>query len=115
MLCHLPWLLKEVVGHRVVQLQDGGDGNWCCRISEGDGVVRRLQVFAQRVTANGNPLLDDQLRLAQAQGIALDGVRKVTDNHLFESVAALIAAVEQFFAELDNQPATVLCDIGCAE
>lgn len=41
--------------------------------------------------------------------------RKVTHNCLFESVAALVAAVEQFFAELDNQPATVLSVIGCAE
>ncbi len=41
--------------------------------------------------------------------------RKVTHNCLFESVAALVAAVEQFFVELDNQPATVLSVIGCAE
>lgn len=41
--------------------------------------------------------------------------RKVTHNHLFASVAALVAAVEQFSAELDNQPATVLSVIGCAE
>lgn len=41
--------------------------------------------------------------------------RKVTHNYLFESVAALVAAVEQFFAELDHQPATVLSVIGCAE
>ena len=41
--------------------------------------------------------------------------RKVTHNHLFESIAALITAVEQFFAELDKQPATVLSVIGCSE
>jgi putative transposase len=41
--------------------------------------------------------------------------RKVTHNYLFESVAALVAAVEQFFTELDHQPATVLSVIGCAE
>jgi hypothetical protein len=41
--------------------------------------------------------------------------RKVTHNHLFESVAALVTAVEQFFADLDRQPATVLSVIGCAE
>ena len=41
--------------------------------------------------------------------------RKVTHNHLFESVAALTAAVDTFFAELDRQPATVLSVIGCSE
>jgi transposase len=41
--------------------------------------------------------------------------RKVTHNHLFESIAALITAVERFFAELDTQPATVLSVIGCTE
>jgi putative transposase len=40
--------------------------------------------------------------------------RKVTHNHLFESVAALTAAVETFFSELDHQPATVLSVIGCS-
>ena len=41
--------------------------------------------------------------------------RRVTHNHLFESVAALTAAVETFFTELDHQPATVLSVIGCSE
>jgi len=40
--------------------------------------------------------------------------RKVTHNHLFESVAALTTAVETFFTELDRQPATVLSVIGCS-
>ncbi len=41
--------------------------------------------------------------------------RQVTHNYLFASVTALVAAVEQFFAELDNQPVNVLSIIGCAE
>jgi hypothetical protein len=41
--------------------------------------------------------------------------RKMTHNYLFKSIAVLIAAVEQCFAELDNHPATALSIIGCAE
>lgn len=41
--------------------------------------------------------------------------RKVTHNHLFETVAKLIEAVEAFFAALDRQPNLVLSVIGCAE
>jgi hypothetical protein len=36
----------------------------------------------------------------------------VTHNHLFASIADLIAAVEQFFADLDTHPAEVLSIIG---
>jgi transposase len=41
--------------------------------------------------------------------------RKVTQNHLFASVAALSVAVEHVFAELDTQPAIVLSIIGCSD
>ncbi|MEN9937323.1 MAG: hypothetical protein RLZZ387_3902 [Chloroflexota bacterium] len=41
--------------------------------------------------------------------------RKVTHSHLFKTVAALAAAVERFFADLDRQPATVLSLISCSE
>jgi transposase len=38
--------------------------------------------------------------------------RKVTHNHLFEGIAALVAAVERFFADLSGSPAVVLSVIG---
>lgn len=41
--------------------------------------------------------------------------RKVTHNHLFQSVGALIEAVEAFFADLDSRPTEVLSVIGCSE
>lgn len=41
--------------------------------------------------------------------------RKVTHNHLFESVGTLVEAVEAFFARLDLHPAEVLSVIGCSE
>jgi hypothetical protein len=41
--------------------------------------------------------------------------RKVTHNHLFDSVGTLIEAVEAFFAGLDWHPAEVLSVIGCSE
>jgi transposase len=41
--------------------------------------------------------------------------RKVTHNHLFESIGALVEAVEAFFARLDSHPAEVLSVIGCSE
>jgi transposase len=41
--------------------------------------------------------------------------RKVTHNHLCDSVSTLIEAVEAFFAGLDSHPAEVLSVIGCSE
>lgn len=41
--------------------------------------------------------------------------RKVTHNHLFESMGTLVEAVEAFFARLDSHPAEVLSVIGCSE
>jgi len=41
--------------------------------------------------------------------------RKVTHNHLFDSVNTLIEAVEAFFVGLDSHPAEVLSVIGCSE
>ena len=38
--------------------------------------------------------------------------RKVTHNHLFECIADLVAAVEQFLTDLDDRPAEVLSVIG---
>ena len=38
--------------------------------------------------------------------------RKVTHNHLFDSVNTLVEAVEAFFAGLDSHPAEVLSVIG---
>jgi transposase len=39
--------------------------------------------------------------------------RKVTHNHLFESIGMLVEAVEDFFGSLDSHPAEVLSVIGC--
>jgi transposase len=72
-----------------------------------------LKCYADRLEPCELPTYAPQLNLIELLWKHLR--RKVTHNYLFESVAALIAAVEQFFAELDNQPATVLSVIGCAE
>jgi transposase len=72
-----------------------------------------LERYADRLEVCELPTYAPQLNLIELLWKHLR--RKVTHNHLFESVAALIAAVEQFFAELDNQPATVLSVIGCAD
>jgi transposase len=41
--------------------------------------------------------------------------RKVTHNHLYQSLGMLIEAVEAFFVGLDSHPAEVLSVIGCSE
>ena len=41
--------------------------------------------------------------------------RKVTHNHLFDSIGALVEAVETFFIRLSSHPAEVLSVIGCSE
>ncbi len=38
--------------------------------------------------------------------------RQVTHNHLFEDIADLVAAVEQFFIDMRDCPALVLSVIG---
>ncbi len=74
---------------------------------------RVLERYADRLEVCQLPTYAPQLNVIELLWKHLR--RKVTHNHLFESIAALVAAVEQFFAELDHQPATVLSVIGCAE
>ncbi len=74
---------------------------------------RLLERYADRLVVCELPTYAPQLNVIELLWKHLR--RKVTHNYLFESVAALIAAVEQFFAELDRQPATVLSVIGCTD
>ncbi len=72
-----------------------------------------LERYADRLTLCELPTYAPQLNVIELLWKYLR--RKVTHNHLFESVTALVAAVDQFFADLDRQRATVLSVIGCAE
>ncbi len=74
---------------------------------------RLLERYADRLVLCELPTYAPQLNVIELLWKYLR--RKVTHNHLFESVAALVAAVDQFFADLDRQPATVLSVIGSAE
>lgn len=74
---------------------------------------RVLERYADRLALCELPTYAPQLNVIELLRKHLR--RKVTHNYLFESVAALLEAVEQFFAEMDRQPATVLSVIGCAE
>lgn len=82
-------------------------------IHRSKATTRMLERYADRLVLCELPTYAPQLNVIELLWKYLR--RKVTHNHLFESVAALVAAVEQFFAELDHQPATVLSVIGCTE
>lgn len=74
---------------------------------------RVLERYGDRLVVCDLPTYAPQLNVIELLWKYLR--RKVTHNHLFESVAALVAAVEAFFVDLDRQPATVLSVIGCSE
>jgi transposase len=95
------------VGRKVVLVVD----NFIIHRSKATNRV--LERYADRLVLCELPTYAPQLNVIELLWKHLR--RKVTHNYLFESVAALVAAVEQFFAELDHQPATVLSVIGCAE
>ena len=82
-------------------------------IHRSKATTKVLERYADRLEVCELPTYAPQLNVIELLWKHLR--RKVTHNYLFESVAALVAAVEQFFAELDHQPATVLSVIGCAE
>ena len=73
---------------------------------------RVLERYADRVVVCPLPTYAPKLNVIELLWKHLR--RKVTHNHLFESVAALTAAVDAFFTQLDQQPATVLSVIGCS-
>ena len=72
-----------------------------------------LARYADRLTLVPLPTYSPKLNLIELLWKYLR--RKVTHNHLFESVGALVEAVEAFFARLDSHPAEVLSVIGCSE
>ncbi len=72
---------------------------------------RTVNQYADRLVMCGLPTYAPQLNVIELLWKHLR--RRVTHNDLFESVAALVAAVEQFFGEIDHQPTTVLSVIGC--
>ena len=74
---------------------------------------RVLERYADRLIVCALPTYSPKLNVIELLWKHLR--RRVTHNHLFESVAALTAAVETFFTELDHHPATVLSVIGCSE
>ena len=82
-------------------------------IHRSKATTRVLERYADRLVLCELPTYAPQLNVIELLWKYLR--RKVTHNHLFLSVAALVAAVEQFFAELDRRPATVLSVIGCTE
>lgn len=74
---------------------------------------RLLERYADRLVLCELPTYAPQLNVIEVLWKHLR--RKVTHNHLFASMTALVAAVEQFFTDLDRQPVTVLSIIGRAE
>jgi putative transposase len=74
---------------------------------------RTLEQYADRLLVCGLPTYAPKLNVIELLWKHLR--RRVTHNHLFESVAALIEAVEQFFTEMDRQPTAVLSVVGCSE
>ena len=71
-----------------------------------------LARYADRLTVVPLPTYSPQLNPIELLWKYLR--RKVTHNHLFGSVDALIEAVHAFFARLDSHPAEVLSVIGCS-
>jgi transposase len=74
---------------------------------------RVLERYADRLMVVALPTYSPKLNLIELLWKYLR--RKVTHNHLFDSVGTLIEAVETFFAGLDSNPAEVLSVIGCSE
>jgi len=71
---------------------------------------RVLERYADRLMVVPLPTYSPKLNLIELLWKYLR--RKVTHNHLFDSVNTLVEAVEAFFAGLDSHPAEVLSVIG---
>ncbi len=69
-----------------------------------------LAKYADRLCVVPLPTYSPKLNLIERLWKYLH--RKVTHNHLFEGIADLVAAVEQFFVDLRDCPALVLSVIG---
>lgn len=82
-------------------------------IHKSKATTRVLERYADRLVLCELPTYAPQLNLIELLWKHLR--RKVTHNYLFQSVSALVEAVELFFAQLDHQPATVLSVIGCTD
>lgn len=74
---------------------------------------RMLEQYADRLVVQALPTYSPQLNPIELLWKHLR--RKVTHNHLFESIGRLVEAVEHFFRHLDSHPAEVLSVIGCSE
>ena len=72
-----------------------------------------LARYADRLVVVALPTYSPKLNLIELLWKYLR--RKVTHNHLFESIGTLVEAVEAFFARLDSHPTEVLSVIGCSE
>jgi transposase len=72
-----------------------------------------LEGYADRLTVAPLPTYSPKLNVIELLWKYLR--RKVTHNHLFDSIDTLVEAVEAFFAGLDSHPAEVLSVIGCSE
>jgi transposase len=72
-----------------------------------------LALYADRLMVVALPTYSPKLNLIELLWKYLR--RKVTHNHLFRSVGALIEVVEAFSTDLDSRPAEVLSVIGCSE
>jgi transposase len=72
-----------------------------------------LARYADRLTVVALPTYSPKLNLIELLWKHLR--RKVTHNHLFESLGTLVEAVEAFFVRLDLHPAEVFSVIGCSE
>lgn len=71
-----------------------------------------LERYADRLSVMALPTYSPKLNVIELLWKHLR--RRVTHNHLFESIAGLIDAVEQFFNDLDGRPDEVLSVIGCS-
>ena len=74
---------------------------------------RVLESYADRLALAPLPTYSPKLNVIELLWKHLR--RKVTHNHLFDSIETLVEAVEAFFARLDSHPAEVLSVIGCSE
>ena len=72
-----------------------------------------LESYADRLTVAPLPTYSPKLNVIELLWKYLR--RKVTHNHLFDSIDTLVEAVEAFFARLDSHPAEVLSVIGRSE
>lgn len=72
-----------------------------------------LAGYADRLTVAPLPTYSPKLNVIELLWKYLR--RKMTHNHLFDSIDTLVEAAEAFFAGLDSHPAEVLSVIGCSE